>query len=158
MPKISKVIYVSTILLCYAIIFITGCSSTHIVKVAPPFKFIESSFSLDVDINDTEVVPIGKSSSFSPGNTQIVSLIKIINVSGKHKIRWDWYRPDGKLYISSKNQTLKVGSGKYHEKMNAGHKILVKGESSSQYPGSWLVNIYFDNDIIYSSHFEIKTD
>jgi hypothetical protein len=126
--------------------------------VAPPFKVIQSSLSRDIEDKGTESVPIGRSSSYSPDDTEVISYIKMANVSGKHRIRWDWYRPDGKLYMASDNQTLKIRSGKYHEEMSVWHKISLQGESAVQYPGRWLVNISFDNDIIYSNHFEIKPE
>jgi hypothetical protein len=146
------------LLVIIAMSLIVGCSSTRIVKVAPPFKVVESSLSRDIDDKGVESVPLGRSSSFSPDDTEIVSCIKMANFSGKHKVRWDWYRPDGKLYISSDNQTLEIESGKYHEEMNIWHKISLHGEPAIQFPGRWLVNICLDNDIIYSNHFEIKPE
>jgi len=148
----------SAFIVVFVITLILGCSSTRIVKVAPPFKVIESSLSRDIEDKGTESIPIGRSSSFTTDDVEIVSCIKMANYSGKHKVRWDWYRPDKKLYISSDNQTLEIESGKYHEEMNIWHKISIHGEPAIQFPGRWLVNICLDNDIIYSSHFEIKPE
>jgi Caspase domain len=148
----------SALMVTFAILLILGCSSTRMVKVAPPFKVMESSLSRDMEDKGIQSVPIGRSASYSQDDTEIVSSIRMANVSGKHKVRWDWYRPDGKLYISSDNQRLEIESGKYHEEINIWHKLSLHGEPASQYPGRWLVNICFDNDIIYSSHFEIKPE
>ena len=148
----------SVFLVTFAILLIIGCSSTRIVKIAPSFKVIESSLSREIEDKGIESVPIGRSFSYSPDDTEIVSYIEMANVSGKHKIRWDWYRPDGKIYLSSDNQTIKIKSGKFHEVISIWHKMSLQGESAVQYPGRWLVNICFDNDIIYSSHFDIKPE
>jgi hypothetical protein len=145
-------------LIIIATSLIIGCASTENVKNAPPFEVLEHSLSRGIEDKGTESVPIGRSTVFSVEDGEVNSYIKLANVSGKHKIRWDWYRPDGKVYTSTGNKLIQVDSGMYREAMSIWHKISLYKEEAAAYPGRWLVNISLDNDVIYSSHFEVTPE
>lgn len=148
----------STLQVIMSLSLILGCASTGRVKNIPPFEVLESSLSRGIEDKGTESVPIGRSTVFSAEDSEVISYIKLANVAGNHKIRWDWYRPDGKLYTTTDNQPIQVHSGMYREAMSVWHKISLHNQAAVSYPGRWLVDISFDNDVIYSSHFELKPE
>jgi len=149
----------TAIILSITLLLVMGCgSSNKNVKTGPTVDVIDVALSRDIEDRGPDSVPIGKSSIYYTNDTGVVSYIKVANISGKHKFRWDWYRPDGKLYCSTGNETIKISSGKYRREMCIWHKISLDGEKAVSYPGRWLVDVYFDNDIVSSNHFEIKPE
>lgn len=97
-------------------------------------------------------------SRFSIDDTKIYSAIKLINLKGNHSIRWDWYMPDGKMYISSGDYPVKTQPGKYHRNAIVWHDINIKGEAAENYPGKWVVNYYLDGRLVHSNGFDLIND
>ncbi len=137
-----------------------ACSTPQkkVAPLTPSFEFVEATFSRDIEKKRTDSIPIGQSTIFYTNDTDVISRIKIINISGKHKIRWDWYKPDGKLYYSTGNQSIHIPSGKVRKEMSLWHRISLFGEPAVDIPGRWLANIYVDNDVVSSNHFEIRPE
>ncbi len=135
-----------------------GVSKKTTKAPSAAFEFVEATLSRDIERKGKESVPVGQSAVFYTNDTEVISRIKIANISGTHKIRWDWKKPDGSLYYSTDNLSIKVPSGKLRKEMSLWHRISLDGESAVDYPGRWLANIYVDNDILSSLHFEIKPE
>jgi len=155
----SRNTFKTAIILSITMLLIMGCGSTNKnVRTGPTIDVVETSLSRDIEDKGPNSVPIGKSSIYYTNDTEVVSYIKVSNISGKHKVRWDWYRPDGKLYCSTGSETIKIKSGKYRREMSIWHRITLDGEKAVGYPGRWLVDVYVDNEIVSSNHFEIKQE
>lgn len=137
-----------------------ACSTSHkAVKThGSGFEFKEATLSRAVEKKGKDSIAIGQSSVFYTNDTEVVSRIKVTNISGKHKIRWDWHKPDGSLYMTTGSQTIKIPSGKFRKEMSLWHKITLYGEAAVDHPGRWLANIYIDNSVVSSQHFEIKPE
>jgi len=155
----SRNTVITAIILSITMLLVMGCGSTNKnVRTGPTIDVVETSLSRDIEDKGPDSIPIGKSSIYYTNDTEVVSYIKVANISGKHKVRWDWYRPDGKLYCSTGSETIKIKSGKFKREMAIWHRITLDGEKAVGYPGRWLVDVYFDNEIVSSNHFEIKTE
>ena len=136
-----------------------GCAAKKGIKSPPAsFDFVEATLSRDIEKKGEDSIPIGQSTIYYTNDTEVISRIKLVNISGKHKIRWDWHKPDGSLYYSTSNQSINVPSGKSRKQMTLWHRISLFNEPAVNYPGRWLANIYVDNDVVASNHFEIRAE
>jgi len=139
-------------------LFACGTSQKQIKTHNTGFEFKEATLSRDVEKKEKDSIPVGQSTVFYTNDTEVVSRIKVANISGKHKVRWDWHKPNGSLYMTTGSQTIKIPSGKIRKEMSLWHKITLYGEAAVDNPGRWLANIYIDNNIVSSQHFEIKPE
>lgn len=137
--------------------FIFSCSSVKQVRKPPPFKFAGTTLSKDVDAIGTSVVPIHPATTFSTEDTMAVAHVKLENLSGTHKLRWDWYDPEGNLYTSSGDFPIKASTGMYSKEATAWHPLSIKGEKAEDYPGQWEVKIFLDGRFQGSTPFNMKT-
>ena len=135
-----------TLLLC-------GCSSTSKERI---FKLDKSLLVKDVynySGKMTAGIPMAK---FSAKDSDVISYIKLKDVTGSHNLRWEWYDPYGKLYETSDDYPVSISEGNYVEDLSAWHKISLKGEKAQDIPGNWTVSVYYDNDRIAKNSFEIE--
>ncbi len=135
--------------------FVFACSSTRKVRKAPPFKIIETTLSKKIDVKNTKSVPIDSTNIFSKQDTEIISLVRYANLSGKHELRWEWSDPNGKLYYATQNYPIETSINKYVKEGTSWHKISIKGTKAQNYPGTWKVIIYLDDIIAATDFFTI---
>jgi len=126
------------------------------MKESHDFKIVKSSVSKDVSISKTISVPVEPTTNFLTTDKKVVNHLQLKNVSGKHRLRWEWYMPNGRLYYSSKEVTVNPSSGKYVKNTSHWHRMFIKGERASNYPGNWMVKAYYDDEVISSKKFNIN--
>jgi len=146
------------LLVSFLMLFLSACSSNKNVQNTPEFKIIESSVAKDVKKIGTKHIPIYPGDVFSSEDRVVVSYTKFGNLHGEHKVKWQWYAPDGNLYFSTKNYTIQTTKKKYAEEATVWHKISVKDEKAEELPGKWKVVVYMDDAVISSKIFKIVDD
>jgi len=134
-----------------------ACGSTKTTIKQPQFKIVKATLAKGIYDKGTHAVPRNPTTFFSTDDTQVISHIKLENLSGRHNIRWDWYKPDGNLYSSTGNYPIGAKKGKYRKESSAWHKMLIKGDKAENYPGKWRVDVLFDNELLASSKFMLAT-
>lgn len=149
-PGLSMVLIF--LLLCFGV----SCSGSKTIRKPPEFKVFKSTLAKDVSETKTAGVPVNSSDSFTTQDEKVVSLIQLKNITGKHKIRWEWFLPDGSLYYASKESAVKALDGKFIKDTSVWHRMYINKEKASAYPGTWRVKVFFDDDIISTKNFEIK--
>ena len=150
---IHALLYSPMIIVALALI-LSGCSSASKARV---FKVDKSLLVKDVYNFSGKVtagIPMAK---FSAKDSEVISYVKLRDVSGSHNLRWEWYDPYGKLYETSDDYPVYVSEGNYVEEINAWHKISLKGERAQDFPGNWTVYVYYDNERIAKNSFELET-
>ena len=135
-----------------------GCGSTGENRKMPVFEVLASSLSRAIDDQGADSLPIDVSSTYYLNDPEVISSVKLADISGEHHIRWDWFRPGKKLYHSTDNQRLSIDRNAYHRKMCIWHRISLANEKAVQYPGEWFVEIYIDNRLISSRSFDLKPE
>lgn len=138
------------------VILMTGCASTNRELKEHPFKVDASMVVKDVYKIGDQLTPGLPASTYSPNDPEVISYIRLNNVTGSHYLRWEWYDPWGRLYESSNSYPIHVSEGNFIEDLRAVHKISVKGEKAQKIPGKWTVYVYYDNDRIAGNSFEIE--
>ena len=134
-----------------------ACGSTKTTIKQPQFKIVKATLAKGIYDRGTHAIPRNPTTQFSTDDTQVISHIKLENLSGRHHIRWDWYKPDGNLYSSTGNYPIGAKKGKYRKESSAWHKMLIKGDKAENYPGKWRVDVLFDNELLASSKFMLAT-
>lgn len=136
-----------------------ACSSAMEVKREkrlPFFRFADATLSKGIDVKGTTATPLNPATVFSQEDPEVVAYLSLENLSGEHRLRWEWYDPNGNLYLSSGDYTIKASEGKYTRKIAAWHRLSVSGEKAANYPGDWKVNIYLDERPLKSIGFKIE--
>lgn len=93
---------------------------------------------------------------FSSDDSEIIASVKLMNLSGKHNIKWDWIAPDNSLYYSTGNKSINAPGGKYLKEVTALHRLGVRGKRGAAYLGAWKVNIYLDDKNIATGFFKLE--
>jgi len=94
--------------------------------------------------------------TFSSDDPEIIASVKLMNLSGKHDIRWDWIAPDNSLYYSTDNKSINAPGGKYLKEVTALHRLGVRGKRGAAYLGAWKVKIYLDDKNIATTFFKLE--
>jgi hypothetical protein len=113
--------------------FIFSCSPTKTAIKPLQFRIVETTLSKGIYDKGTYAVPQNPTTQFSTDDTEIISYIRLENLSGAHHIRWDWYKPDGTLYSSTENYPIGTKKGKYREELSTWHTMLIKGHKAEKY-------------------------
>ena len=133
-----------------------SCASQSMVENKPQTKF--QGMQLARDIDDSGVIGVLRepTSEFNTEDLQVISFLAIENLSGSHKLRWEWVAPTGKTYLSTEKYPLNVEKGKYLPEVTAWHRISIKDEPAADLPGKWRVNAYIDDELVDSKPFYVK--
>lgn len=137
-------------------LFVFACSSTKKIKKPPVFNVVETTLAKGIKDRGNEGVPINPTASFNTQDDQVVSHIKYVNLTGKHHLRWEWYRPDGKLYYKTKKYSIRTSKNTYVKEGSSSHRISIKGTKATKYLGTWKVKIFLDDRLYASNYFKIN--
>lgn len=133
-----------------------ACSTTVEVKKPLPFDCVKN-ITLSKGIEKGAIgMPVEPTTTFSTEDKEVIAYLKCSNLTGEHKLRWEWYDPNGKLYLSTGNYPLYTSSGKYVKEATAWHRLSISGEKAVNYSGDWQVKVYLDGDTIASKGFTIE--
>ena len=137
-------------------LFVFACSSTKKIKKPPVFNIVETTLAKSIKDRGNKGVPVNPTTLFNTQDDQVVSHIKYVNLTGKHNLRWEWYRPDGKLYYKTNKYPIRASKNTYVKEGSSSHKISIKGTKATRYIGNWKVKIFLDNRLYASNYFKIK--
>jgi len=133
----------------------SSCGGTKTIQKTPKFRYAGTTLAKGVNTSGALGVPISVTNRFSAKDPSVYAHLKLENLSGAHKVRWEWYGPDGKLYYATDNTRVRAGSGKYIKQCTTWHKLSIKGDKAGEMPGDWQVRVFFDNEMLESKRFSI---
>lgn len=132
---------VSAILIsCISAIAIAGCATASSPKDTREIRLNNALLAKDVTNRLTDSIPTDETSVFSQEDEQALMWVKLDQVGGRHTLRWEWYDPKGKLYLTTGDYKVNT-DGKYRPYNTSWHKMAIKGEKAANLPGKWQVNI-----------------
>ena len=140
------------------ILVLAACGGSKTIQKTPPFRYAGTTLSKDVSTTGGLGVPTTATNRFSTKDEAVFAHLNFENLSGKHKIRWEWYGPDGGLYFSTNNTALNTSKGNYTKQSTAWHNLSIAGDKAQEMPGDWQLKVYFDNDLIEAKTFSIITE
>jgi len=134
---------------------ICACSAAKYKESQPPYEFEGMSLSKGIDRRGDVAVGRELTTSFTTDDSEVISLLRFKNISGKHYLRWEWYAPKGELYYATDNYPIGISEGKYRKELTAWHRLSISGDKAASYPGEWQVKAYMDDDLIISLPFSL---
>ena len=143
-------------ILCLMAMVLISCSSSKMVRKPPPFQVVKSTLAKDIEQTGDVSSPMNVSDTFTTSDKKVVSHVQLRNVTGKHTLRWEWYMPDGSLYYQSRKTEVHASNGKYYKDASAWHRIYVNGDKAASLPGTWMVKVFYDDDVVSTRNFEIQ--
>lgn len=136
-----------------------ACASTKKdITTAPTFKFAEASLTKRLYVKETTAVPIEPTLTFTTEDSEAISYVKLKNLAGEHKLRWDWIGPMGEIYSSSGDYIMSASKGRYREEVVAWHRLSIRGDRASYFPGEWQIRVYLDGTLIIQKGFTILNE
>jgi caspase domain-containing protein len=139
-------------------LLVASCGSKKNIQKTPPFNFGGTTFSKRIDSGSGLGVPSQVTDQFSVNDKEVYAHLKLENVSGAHKVRWEWYDPSGRLYYATDNTTVKASRGNYLKKCTAWHKLTIFGDKAQEMPGEWELKVFYDNDMMETKKFSILAE
>lgn len=142
---------------CLSVTALGGCATVPEIKETREISLNKTSLARDVANRQTDSIPIDEASIFSPEDPQALMWVKLDDMAGKHNLRWEWYDPYGKLYLTTGDYKVNT-DGKYRPFNTSWHKMAIKGEKAANLPGKWQVKVFLDERPVASREFEIKKE
>lgn len=139
-----------------------SCYITKEVKKLPSFDNCEGKVILAKGVQRDPIknigTPVETTNTFSTEDNEVAAYLECKNLSGEHKLKWEWYDSNGNLYLSTGDYLLTTAKEKYRKEVKAWHKLSIRGEKVANYPGDWQVKVYFDGELIASRGFKIERE
>lgn len=133
-----------------------SCATTNTdIASRPSLKFAEATLTKRLYVKDTTAVPIEPTLIFTTDDNEAISYVKLTNLEGEHRLRWDWINPKGEIYSSSGDYILSASKGMYQEEVVAWHRLSIRGDKASYFPGEWQIIVYLDGSLIIQKGFSI---
>jgi hypothetical protein len=133
-----------------------GCGTTTSDTPKPRVKFVRTTFAKGVADKDPLSVPVDPGDSFESADEKVVAHLAFANLSGDCKLRWDWYSPDGELYLSSGDFPVSITKDQYVREATAWHSLNIEGDRAATLPGDWVVKVYYNNDLVDTRSFTLS--
>jgi len=131
------------------------CGGSKTIQKTPKFQYAGTTLSKGVKSSGKLDMPTMVTNRFDADDKAVYAHLNLENLSGDHKIRWDWYSPDGKLYYTTGNTRIKASRGNYIPKCTPWHSLSIKGDKAQEMPGEWRLKVFFDNEVLESKNFSI---
>jgi hypothetical protein len=134
-----------------AVCLVLSCSTGR--KKTPPLnppRFVYGiTLAKDVLQKDGVGVPYNHTNTFSAKDKQAVAIVRMNNLTGRNKLRWDWHAPNGELYMSSNDyQLAAVSADKFLSSITVWHALIIHGDRAASLTGQWCVYIYLNDELI----------
>ena len=146
------------LLLTILILTMVSCGGSKTIQKTPEFRYAGATLSKGVSTSGNLGVPTNVTNQFSTKDKAVFAHLNLENLSGSHKVRWEWYGPDKKLYYATDNTRVKANRGNYTRKCSAWHNLSIQGDKAQTMPGEWQLKVYFDNDLLEAKTFSLVAE
>jgi len=136
---------------------ILSCSTPNRIQKKPPERLYGLTLSKGIEKQSTMAVPLNPTTDFSSQDQEVYALMKFENLSGKYRLKWDWFNPNGDLYHSTGDFPLTVSNGKYLKQATAWHSLVLNGDDAVNYPGMWEIKVFVNGEQVESQFFSLAS-
>ena len=70
-----------------------SCTQTKEIRKKPDIKYVGMVLSNKIDDTGITAKAIDASTIYSTADKEVIALLTLENLSGKHDVRWEWYSP-----------------------------------------------------------------
>jgi len=113
-------------------------------------RLLDSALSRGISQGAEETIPTDITDRFSTEDGSVFSSVKIGPVYGTHTVAWNWYSPDGSLYVDHEEAIIPETEGGDHW---AWSSILIKGRDAEDMPGDWRLDVTLDGSPLLTEEF-----
>jgi len=138
-------------------VFTISCTTTQHAQKKPPIKFGGTTLAKHIKTQGTTAIPEKPSTTFTTLDNKVVAHLKFENMSGKYKLRWDWYSPNGQLYYTTGDFPVQTSRNSYLKEVTTWHSLTLKGDKAVSMPGQWQVKIFLNNDLVDTQSFMLTS-
>ncbi len=155
--KADEVIKIWLIVILFSM-NLAACSTSKYSKEPSisTFGIVNATIAKGVREEGDLSLPVKATHEFTSEDKEVVSHILFSNLTGVHRIRWDWYDPDGKLYYSTDDYKISARKGMQIKKGSLYHKLKLKDSNALDHPGTWMVKISLDNRVERLESFSLQ--
>jgi hypothetical protein len=145
-----------TFLLCLLFLFACASSKSGGRPSVNSLKIGDPALCKAVTYKGELTLPVQLTKEFTTEDKEVISHLTFINLTGEHRIRWEWYDPKGNLFETTGNIPLKVGKNEYVREGTAWHGLKLNITQAVNHPGEWSVRIYKDDELVAVNRFILK--
>ena len=146
-----------SLIFCW-LILLAGCATTDKKEAEPVFSVAGTDLVKQVLVEGNTSVPIQPDGEFTTQDSAVIAYVKLKNLSGEHRISWEWIEPSGNRYYKTKDYPLRTSKDSYVEETATWHKLSIKGDPAEKHIGRWKVNVFLDNQLVAARSFMLKPD
>ena len=121
----------------------------------PKATFEDAAIAKGVAKTGKTADPVEVTDQFATDDAQAVLWLKLGDLAGMHRVRWEWYDPRGGLYMNTGDYAVNA-DGKQRAYSTSWHKIAIKDEKAATLPGKWTVKAYLDGKEVAAKNFIIR--
>jgi len=130
-----------------------SCTQTKKIRKKPDIKYVRMMLSKKIDDTGVTAKAIDASTIYSTADKEVIALLELENLSGKHNVRWEWYSPDGKLYYSTGNAVAKTSDKSFIRDVTIWHRLSIAGEKAAGLLGKWETHVFLDDERVDTQYF-----
>ncbi len=139
-------------------IFLGGCVTDYVTKT-PQQKVGGLLLSTTPIKNVTpDMLLINAPPIFTSEDSEVVANVALENVTGEHSLVWEWYAPNGNLYMKSQILPLSVPPGKFQRTTTTWHRLPIRDEKAAKLTGEWKVRVLLDDEPKLVSKFTVNLE
>jgi hypothetical protein len=139
-----------------AFMLVWSCSANQKAVTKPPLLSHGLTLAKTITSQNGIGEPEDATEIFFSSDKEVLAFLRIDNLAGKHRIRWDWFAPDGSLYLSSGDFTVEPGTGKFYRTVTLWHALTIQGDKAASLPGQWRLDIIINEDLLDRRIFTLK--
>lgn len=144
-----------TVMILIYLSIAVSCTQTKEIRKQPDIKFVRLTLSKKIDDTGVTAKSIDASTIYSTADKEVIALLQLENLSGKHDVRWEWYSPDGKLYYSTGNAVAKASEKSFIRDVTIWHRLSIAGEKAADFIGKWETHVFLDDERIDTQYFHL---
>lgn len=149
--------YLSILSFFSAALVFSGCAGTQEMSSAarPEIRLETATLAKGITKGLEGSNPSEGTELFTSDDPQAVMWVRLGELYGEHKLKWEWYDPNGNLYLATGNYKIN-SDGRYRKSNTSWHRIAIKDEKAATLPGRWTVKVALDDKSVIAKAFEIK--
>lgn len=132
-----------------------SCTQTKEIRKKPDIKYVGMVLSNKIDDTGVTAKAIDASTIYSTADKEVIALLELENLSGKHDVRWEWYSPGGKLYYSTGNTVAKTSDKSLIRDVTIWHRLSIAGEKAAGLLGKWETHVFLDDERVDIKYFHL---
>jgi hypothetical protein len=136
-------------------LILIACGTTASKQRKPNVQYVATTLAKGVEEKSDLAVPVGPGERFTTIDEKVVAHLEFANLSGSCDLRWDWYSPDGALYLSSGDFPVTIAKDRFVRQATVWHSLNIKGDRAAALPGEWVVKVFYNDDLVDTRSFQL---